>query len=358
MSPKILFLNGRLPAYTVASMHTLVEVSEASLEVYFKPNNPDAPFAHQIHPAIGAFSRDKLDVNKVEMHIHHREYDLLVVSGWGDKSYNRLARVARRNGVPVVLMMDNPWQGTIKQQVATWLSTYLRSGFSHCWVPGVYQYEYARKLGFSRNNILFNLYSADVNRFSAGDLVKSHTGRFVFTGRLSEEKGLATLIEAVGKYRKRYANPWKVEVVGNGRMAQQLAGVEGIQVHPFMQPEELKNWAGQGGVFVLPSLYEPWGVVVHEYALMGYPLILSDAVGAGNSFLRHQANGLKFPAGDADSLASAMELMSSLDQTRLDQMGAISKTLAKSISNLGWVLALNQVVNLGLRTDHQQFTQV
>ena len=47
-----------------------------------------------------------------------------------------------------------------------------------------------------------------------------------------------------------------------------------------MQPEDLLAFMSTGKAFVLPSTFEPWGVAVHEFAAAGYPLILSDAVGA------------------------------------------------------------------------------
>ena len=43
--------------------------------------------------------------------------------------------------------------------------------------------------------------------------------------------------------------------------------------------------------FILPSKYEPWGVVVHEAACSGLPLILSDSVGSRNELLINNHNG-------------------------------------------------------------------
>ena len=34
--------------------------------------------------------------------------------------------------------------------------------FSHGWVAGIYQFEYDRKLGFEKDKIIFDLYSADI----------------------------------------------------------------------------------------------------------------------------------------------------------------------------------------------------
>ena len=47
----------------------------------------------------------------------------------------------------------------------------------------------------------------------------------------------------------------------------------------FIQPENLEK-VKNAGCFVLPSLKDNWGVVVHEFAAAGLPLIISDGVGA------------------------------------------------------------------------------
>jgi len=51
-----------------------------------------------------------------------------------------------------------------------------------------------------------------------------------------------------------------------------LAG-EQTDVHDkgFVQPSDLPNIFAQAGVFILPSRYEPWGVVIGEALASGLP---------------------------------------------------------------------------------------
>jgi glycosyltransferase involved in cell wall biosynthesis len=59
-------------------------------------------------------------------------------------------------------------------------------------------------------------------------------------------------------------------------------------------------------VFVLPSAYEPFGVVVNEAMLCGCVPIVSDRVGAGGDLVTDGETGLTYEAGDVARLAMAM----------------------------------------------------
>ncbi len=59
-------------------------------------------------------------------------------------------------------------------------------------------------------------------------------------------------------------------------------------------------------VFVLPSHFEPWGLVVNEVMNAGKPVIVSDRVGAAPDLVRQGENGWIFQTGDVDALGNAL----------------------------------------------------
>lgn len=59
-------------------------------------------------------------------------------------------------------------------------------------------------------------------------------------------------------------------------------------------------------VFVLPSRFDGWGVVLNEAASLGLPLIGSDLCGASWHIITHGKNGRRVRAGSVDSLCAAM----------------------------------------------------
>lgn len=62
-------------------------------------------------------------------------------------------------------------------------------------------------------------------------------------------------------------------------------------------------------VFVLPSEYEPFGVVVNEAMVCGCAVVTSDRVGAHYDLIKQNENGFVYPCGDTDELANILTLL-------------------------------------------------
>jgi glycosyltransferase involved in cell wall biosynthesis len=82
---------------------------------------------------------------------------------------------------------------------------------------------------------------------------------------------------------------------------------EDVRFLGFRNQSELPALFGLCDVFVLPSLAEPWGLVVNEVMSAGRPVIVSDEVGCWPDLVRDGVNGYVFPAGNADALAACLE---------------------------------------------------
>ena len=98
----------------------------------------------------------------------------------------------------------------------------------------------------------------------------------------------------------------------------------------------MNKYLSKSGVYILPSLNEPWGVSVHEMAASGLPLILSDKVGSSDQFLVNNLNGFKFISGNKSSLKENMKKIIKLKDSDLIKMGDKSFELALSITPEIW----------------------
>ncbi len=78
-------------------------------------------------------------------------------------------------------------------------------------------------------------------------------------------------------------NDWKLILIGSGDMPEVDPSI--VEVKGFMKGPELAAESKRCGVFCLPSIYEPWGVVVHEFTMAGLPMICSDSVGAADDLV-------------------------------------------------------------------------
>lgn len=132
----------------------------------------------------------------------------------------------------------------------------------------------------------------------------------VFVGRLEWEKGIHTLIEALA----RTTTPGLHAVIaGTGtyeaelmRLATPLVEEERITFTGWLPQAELQGLQAAADVIVVPSLYEPFGLVALEAGALGIPVVVADTGGLGD-IVDHGRAGYLFPAGDSAALAQALD---------------------------------------------------
>ena len=240
---------------------------------------------------------------------------------------------------------DTHWNGGFKQLIAMAISRFtLLNIFSHAWVPGQIQKQYVLNLGFKETAIQTGFYSCDLKHFESiyqsqkTKKQQQFPKRFLFVGRYYEFKGIKELWQAFIELQTEQSNEWELWCLGIG-------DIEPI-VHPkikhfgFVQPKDLATYTLQTGVFILPSKFEPWGVVVHEFAASGFPLLLSNQVGAKEQFLQETKNGFEFKSKSVSDLKAALKKIISLSDHQLLDMSSHSTVLAKTISQTSWVNSL------------------
>jgi glycosyltransferase involved in cell wall biosynthesis len=104
-----------------------------------------------------------------------------------------------------------------------------------------------------------------------------------------------------------------------------------IRYEGFQAPERLPEYFGRSDVFVLPSRYDGWGVVINQALAAGLPIVTSNAVGAGLDLVDNGVNGLHVVAGDVNVLYRAMETLAR-DPELARQWGARSRERARDIT--------------------------
>lgn len=335
---KILFLYAEVMGYTVVSFRELVKTG-AEITVVHWDKQKLTPYVCPELEGVKMISRSAVTAESMIGLAEHLCPDITFISGWQDKDYLRVVRVLRKKGQIVVAGFDDQWFGTFRQFIAEMLGRFgfFKRFFSHAWVTGSRQFEYARRIGFKKEEIVFDLTSADLPLFhsvyfSAIDVKrKTYPHRFLFVGRFNQVKGIDVLIEAwniIGERKK----DWTLQLIGNGAFLSDIDMPDDVLVQQFLQPEQLANESMHAGCFVLPSNSEPWGVVVHEFAAAGMPLILSDAVGAGGLFLIPGMNGYIFPVADSNQLARQMLRIIETPDSELIQMSEYSYLLSTRIT--------------------------
>jgi len=132
-----------------------------------------------------------------------------------------------------------------------------------------------------------------------------------YAGRLVYEKGVQHLVGAVPKLRRQFPGlrvvvagdgPYRGELVEQARR-QRVSGT--VTFTGFLGAGELPALLGAVDAAVVPSLYEPFGMVALEAAAAGAPLAVSETGGLPE-IVETGVTGVTFPSHEAEGLASAV----------------------------------------------------
>lgn len=337
---RVAILFSELSSYMLACWKALKAQHEVELLVYYWKPVKDAPFQLDLEFIDHLHPREGHTAVQIYDSVSAFKPDALIIAGWMDKGYLEVARRLKSNGVPVIATCDNQWQDTLRQRLAARISPWhLHSAIDVLWVAGERQAQFAQRLGYRGQRLWRGLYCCDWEQFArepAPDLANS----FLFAGRLVAEKGIDTLINAYEIYRGQIECAWPLLTAGTGDLSSPVEQCAGVRSMGFTQPDKLPLLFHESGCLVLPSLKEPWGVVLQEAAASGLPLICSEACGASVHLLQDGYNGYLFETGNADHLAHCLTRMSALSSSERLLMGQRSYEMSKQFTPQRWAQTL------------------
>jgi glycosyltransferase involved in cell wall biosynthesis len=129
----------------------------------------------------------------------------------------------------------------------------------------------------------------------------------LYVGRLVYEKGIQILVNAAPKILEKVNA--KFIIVGSGYMKEQLSTIvksmnleKKILFSGFVEEEILLKLQKCADVSVVPSLFEPFGIVALEAMAAGSPVVVSDTGGL-SEIVDHDLNGVKVYPNNPESLA-------------------------------------------------------
>ena len=132
----------------------------------------------------------------------------------------------------------------------------------------------------------------------------------LFSGQLIERKGVDVLIKSFTNIAEKVPD-LRLLLLGTGPDCEALKSMVPLALHDrvrflgFQQPDVIPDIFAAADLFVLPSRYDGWGVVVNEALGSGLPIIVTDRVGA-RDLVKNGSNGFITPTGDVDILAQAL----------------------------------------------------
>jgi glycosyltransferase involved in cell wall biosynthesis len=336
---RVLFLYSEYVNYLDGLMYRLVTDHCATVHVVSWDKNLLKPINTPDIPGVTFQKRANLSKEQLVDMIERFDPNIVYISGWMDLGYLTGVSSARnRKSFTTVVGFDDNWMGSLRQRLgAIYFRLYLRKFFDKAWVAGARQYHYARNLGYKDGDIAFNLLSCDSEKFDARLPPESKRDSakrtFFYVGNFRDVKGTDLLAEAYKIYRERHSGRCELVCIGQGPLRERLECEVGITVLPYMTSAELIAKAKHFDIFVFPSRKDQWGVALHEFALLGFPLLSSTGVGATERYLIHGFNGLMFTEGDSDSLAEKLKEFEEMPSETLEIFGRRSNNLGKTITS-------------------------
>jgi len=189
------------------------------------------------------------------------------------------------------------------------------------------------KFGVPSNKIFINGCGVDLKQFNFNP---QHKNKFkiIFCGAIDIHKGVHHLVKAFTELKLPNS-----ELLLIGRSSNKIfndylnkLNLNNVKFHGAVRQRELPNLYSQGSVFVLPSIYDGFGMVVPQAMACGLPVVVSSNVGAAD-IIEHGKNGFIFKKGDVESLKS-MLLQLYEDHHLLEAISAESVKI--SLASLSW----------------------
>lgn len=205
--------------------------------------------------------------------------------------YKAVLNRCYRNSIPgtasVAFMVEfhkrkKTWQNKVNRFIA--LSEFSKSKFIQAGLP---ETKITVKPNFTSKNLTVNPETESQEPFA------------LFAGRLSEEKGVDTLMDAWQNL------PYSLNIAGDGPLMKPVIkrGKKNIHFHGMLGKDKLIDEMKAASFLVIPSKwYETFGMVIIEAFSCGTP-VLASKIGNMTEIVEDGVNGLHFEPGNSEDLA-------------------------------------------------------
>ncbi|MDG1934064.1 MAG: glycosyltransferase family 4 protein [Flavobacteriales bacterium] len=149
-----------------------------------------------------------------------------------------------------------------------------------------------KKYGMNTERIFLMPLMVNNSRFFTKKKVFPKIFTFLYVGRLIKRKNVESLINVFNK--KFSENKVVLKIIGSGREESSLrnkySSSKVIFLGPLFENELIKEYHS-ASCFVIPSLFEPWGLVVNEALSASLPVISLENIGANFDLIKSKNTG-------------------------------------------------------------------
>ncbi len=219
-------------------------------------------------------------------------YDVLTVSGYGSLESWIGLLVTKIKRKKIVVAIDS-WEPS-KSKPKNYLKRFFLKSSSAALSYGTKSRRMLVDLGMKQSSIFYPFHNVRNEFYNLPDScdsqhdVENKPFIFTFVGRLSTEKCVLELVHAFEKFtRLNYGNQeFVLLIAGSGELYSTISKLllvyglrSKIKMLGALETEDLIKLYDRSGCLILPSLYEPWGLVVNEALCCGCPVLVSSNCG-------------------------------------------------------------------------------
>ncbi|MFC5408942.1 glycosyltransferase family 4 protein [Larkinella bovis] len=252
--------------------------------------------------------------------------DVLLLTGYYDPAQIVLMLLAKLSGIRVIIQTESSPVDQVRSGLKEWVKRRIVALADGFFCFGSPQADYLLQLGVRPDRILVknnavvdnahlrntynrSLPSRSVNQETLG--IKPLN--FIYVGRLATEKNLPMLIDSFAQARRQQpaATEWGLLLLGDGPQKavlqdqiDRLGLQSSVKILPTQPWYRVPETLALADVLVLPSLSEPWGLVVNEAMACGLPVVVSNRCGCAADLVQNGQNGFTFDPLRPDELTS------------------------------------------------------
>jgi glycosyltransferase involved in cell wall biosynthesis len=170
----------------------------------------------------------------------------------------------------------------------------------------------------------------------------------LFSGKFINVKRPMDLLKAFEKLVNEV--PSSLVFMGDGVLRKEMEdytkrnNIKNVFFMGFRNQTELPEFYAMSDVFVLPSSFEPWGLVVNEAMCFNLPIIVSDKVGASLDLVKNDLNGYIYSSGDIKALHQKLKVLINDSNKRVD-FGNQSERIISKWSYAECIECISKVLN-------------
>jgi glycosyltransferase involved in cell wall biosynthesis len=262
--------------------------------------------------------------------IRSSDYDAIWLHGYNFAAYFVAFFAAKSKGIKIFFRGESHLE-----LIRGWLNSMIHKTFCKIFFRyidvflaiGTANKNYYKSFGIDESNIFLVPYTIDNSRFTINkdlmsheldklkvDIGLSNNPTIIFASKFMARKRPQDLLEAARILQKEGIG-FNILFVGSGDLEDTLHdlvkeyNLQNIFFQGFVNQTSLPLIYAASDIFVLPSINEPWGLVINEVMSCGLPIIIAKGIGAADDLVREGENGFTFEPLNSMDLSSKLKTM-------------------------------------------------